>query len=442
MPTAWTTDQVLTLAPDDGSAKSGKGLADVRHWSSLGCNESVVWGECKGSGAKPYQTRIALEGPAFKCTCPSRKFPCKHSLGLFLVFVQNREALTQSEPPGWVADWLKTRGERAQKKAERAADAKPPDPEEQARRLAKRESRVEQGVAEISLWLHDLVRHGLAWAQMQPMSFWNNMAARMVDAQAPGLARRVREMALTPASGEGWHSRLLEQLFRLYLLIQAWGKIEKLDEGAREDVRAAIGFTVAKETVIAQPNVSDTWLVMAREIEEEEDGIRTQRIWLWGRQTRRPALVLSFAHRTLSAFDFSLPVGGAIDGTLAFYPSAVPLRALVTNHRDSSAPWPEAAGYGSISSMLEGCADALALNPWLEKIPVLIDFARLYRADGTWTIADCDGKTLPVAVLDMKGWHGLAVSGGRACSIFGEWDGNRLRAKSVIIDGRANQLTE
>ena len=39
----------------------------------------------QGSAASPYQTGIDLSEPAFQCTCPSHKFPCKHGLGLFLL---------------------------------------------------------------------------------------------------------------------------------------------------------------------------------------------------------------------------------------------------------------------------------------------------------------------------------------------------------------------
>ena len=41
------------------------------------------------------------------------------------------------------------------------------------------------------------------------IDFWQNMAARMVDSQAPGLARRVRELGELASSGEGWQSRVL-----------------------------------------------------------------------------------------------------------------------------------------------------------------------------------------------------------------------------------------
>ncbi|WP_345024954.1 SWIM zinc finger family protein, partial [Nonomuraea roseoviolacea] len=46
----------------------------------------VLFGECEGSGATPYQTCVDLDGPAYRCGCPSRKAPCKHALGLLLVW--------------------------------------------------------------------------------------------------------------------------------------------------------------------------------------------------------------------------------------------------------------------------------------------------------------------------------------------------------------------
>ncbi|HYE72970.1 MAG TPA: SWIM zinc finger family protein, partial [Blastocatellia bacterium] len=51
-----TSEQIIALAPDASSAKAGQGLANARHWVTLGCNDQFVWGECQGSGKTPYQT--------------------------------------------------------------------------------------------------------------------------------------------------------------------------------------------------------------------------------------------------------------------------------------------------------------------------------------------------------------------------------------------------
>ncbi|MBW5486798.1 SWIM zinc finger family protein, partial [Streptomyces bambusae] len=83
----WTAEQVLALAPDDASRKAGGRLGGAGPWSQTGGSASgSVWGLCKGSGSKPYRTVVDLTGPAYKCSCPSRKFPCKHALGLLLLW--------------------------------------------------------------------------------------------------------------------------------------------------------------------------------------------------------------------------------------------------------------------------------------------------------------------------------------------------------------------
>src|SRR4029450_7437308 len=96
----YSPEQIIALAPDAASAKAGRSLATASKWRNVGQDERALWGECQGSGAKPYQTVIDLSDPAFKCSCPSRKFPCKHALGLFLLVANNSE-ISNTAPPAW-----------------------------------------------------------------------------------------------------------------------------------------------------------------------------------------------------------------------------------------------------------------------------------------------------------------------------------------------------
>src|SRR5438876_1189186 len=93
----WTADQVLGLAPDDAAASAGRKLAAPGGWTREGYSERCVWGLVQGSGKTPYQVAIDLQGPAFKCSCPSRKIPCKHVLGLLLRWAQS--GLHEAAPP-------------------------------------------------------------------------------------------------------------------------------------------------------------------------------------------------------------------------------------------------------------------------------------------------------------------------------------------------------
>jgi hypothetical protein len=62
--TTWTAEQVLALAPDTASVKAGRRLARVGQWFQLGSARRVLWGECRGNSAQPYQTQIELNEPA------------------------------------------------------------------------------------------------------------------------------------------------------------------------------------------------------------------------------------------------------------------------------------------------------------------------------------------------------------------------------------------
>jgi len=191
-----TEDQILTLAPDEASKKAGRDLANPAKWISKGANELALWGEAQGSGSKPYQTQVDLTTTAFKCSCPSRKFPCKHGLGLMLFYSRNTAVFNITEPPTWVTEWLSKRAEKEEKKV--TLEEKPVDEAAQVKRQQARNSKVTNGIEELRLWIKDIVRNGILLMPEKSEAWFENMAKRMVDAQAPGLASMVRALA-TPA---------------------------------------------------------------------------------------------------------------------------------------------------------------------------------------------------------------------------------------------------
>lgn len=151
----WTAEQIIALAPDNSSAKSGRGLASASKWQTRGANENAIWGECQGSGKNPYQTSIDLTEPTFKCSCPSRKFPCKHGLGLFLLWANQQNTFNKTQPPAWVSEWLEKREQQKERKAAKEAnkDAEETDPAKlaqrdkaKAKRAGEREAKVADGI--------------------------------------------------------------------------------------------------------------------------------------------------------------------------------------------------------------------------------------------------------------------------------------------------------
>lgn len=291
----WTADQVLALAPDAASRKAGSKLGAAGPWSEAGSSdEGTVWGLCKGSGSKPYQTVIDIAdaaGPAYKCSCPSRKFPCKHALGLLLLWAGGEGAVRPGGAPDWAEQWIEGRRQRTREKqaAGAAAGAGAGDPEAARRRAERRAVRITAGATELEQRLADLLRGGLAGAEQAGYGMWEETAARMVDAQAPGLAARVRELGSIPSSGPGWPVRLLEECALVHLLDRGWLRRERLPDGLASTVRSRIGLPASADGSATR----DRWLVLAQ-YDTADARLTTRRIWLHGTDSGRTALLLSY----------------------------------------------------------------------------------------------------------------------------------------------------
>ncbi|WP_442939212.1 SWIM zinc finger family protein [Nonomuraea sp. SYSU D8015] len=394
----WSRDQVLALAPDASSQKAAQGVAAPGKWTSRGATGTVVYGECKGSGAKPYLACVDLTEPAYRCSCPSRKFPCKHALGLLLMWSADEVPEVEAMPQ-WAAEWQESRAERAAKAAARleaarleAAVAKAAEEDSDPMRPGSegaadaeaapaaagfgqvgsepsgpgqvvagrsggagvgpggraavagagpagaalgggpgaesvRHARVAAGLAELERWLADQVHQGLAGAAGDD---WDGLAKRLIDAQAPGVASMVSRLARVRAEDD-WPGRLLEEYALINLLAVAYRRRADLPAPLAQTVLIRAGFPVTREQVLAGPVVRDQWDVLGRR-DEQQDRLTARRVWLRGRRTGRPALILSFAPQG-QPLDASLVTGTTIDAELTFYPGAAPLRALVaTRH--------------------------------------------------------------------------------------------------------------
>ncbi len=419
--TRWTADQVLALAPDAASRKAGAKLATPAPWSGTGIAGTAVFGLCAGSGSRPYQTAVDTRGPAFRCTCPSRKFPCKHALALLLLWSEGADGpVAAAAEPEWVEEWI---AGRRKKKEEESAGAEvggrgagPADPEAARRRAERRAVRVEGGAAELEQRLTDLLRSGLAGSDRAGYRPWDETAARMVDAQAPGLASRVRELGAVAGTGGDWPSRMLEETALLHLLARGFLGRERLPAPLAETVRARIGFTVDSAELLAGPTVRGQWLVLAQ-YDTADERLTTRRVWLYDEEAGRFALVLSFGAAG-RAPELVLPVGVVMEAEVAYHPSAVPLRAALGPHHSTGSPRGVPRGT-AIGPALDAYGAALADDPWLDAFPVVLSDVVPIPGPDRWQLADgASEDALPIA--GPTPWRLAALSCGQPLTLFAE----------------------
>src|SRR2546430_14834677 len=89
-----------------------------------------------------------------------------------------------------------------------------------------------------------------------------------------------------------------------------------------------------------------------------------------------------------------------------------------------------------VSLALTGFAGALAADPWLERWPLLLSAVAPAQRDGAWVLVDEAGDALPLRA-GSDPWPLLAVSGGAALTVAGEWSAAGLRPLSCWDGERA-----
>ena len=422
---------MLALAPDASSQRAATGLARLSSWSGAGAAGDLVWGLCAGSGKQPYQIVVDLTGPAYKCSCPSRKFPCKHALALLLNWA-NSVVPEQGSPADYAQAWKASRDTRPRGTGAGAA-AKPEaekDGAAAARRSAQRGQRVAAGVAELDTWLRDQVRAGLSGASAAGYRHAEAIAARMVDAQAPGLASTLRRLSAIPATGDGWPGRLLSEYAQLHLLARAHDQLTVLPPEFRAVVRSRVGYTTGREDVLALPAVTDRWQVRAaRDLPDAP--IPTRRIWLRGRGTRRFALLLSFAAGGNFGAnpDAALAPGLELHADMHYYPGQPPVRGVTGARHAQPIASARPAAADDATALLAQWAVALEQDPWLTEWPALLAGTPV-AADEQWHLVDSSGAALPLLGRESL-WPLLAVSGGQPVTVAGEWSPAGLTALTV-----------
>ncbi len=478
----WSVEQVEAVAPSPAAITGAQPLATPGRWFDVGADDRVIWGSFQGSGAEPYDTAVDHVGVGYLCTCPSRMLPCKHALALLLMW--SRDLVPIGVPAAKVEVWIQRRHARAVQEAsawesgdgagvnaeaaERSVDDEATTEEEPAplppsvgERDTARNERVERmfaGLTELDRWLDDRMRTGLADPALARYATWDDLAARLVDAQVGGLANRIRRLAGLVGASATWHDDVLAELGLLHLLSQAGRRLGSLPGPLADAVATTVGWQVRRADVLGGVPDTDRWVVAGRS-DQRENRIEVRRHWLRGTASGRWALVLSFAAYQQS-LNTSLEVGTAVHADLHRYPGPA-LRALVgKRHLDESAaifPGDPVSGPPSGRPPAQSVADAadeiggmLVAEPWLDRVPTSVTAAVVRRGDA-WFVGDDTGALpiLPTAatrgVGDRRNPRAandpltmlLALSGGGLVDMTLEWTPHGVIPLAVHLDQRS-----
>ena len=398
-------DTIQQLAPDQPSLNAAKKLLQPAKWPLRGKAAAVnsIWGQCQGSGSKPYYIMADVVEHGYKCTCPSRKFPCKHVLALMWQFSEGASDFNESEPPEWVHDWLGRKRKATNNSSDEKSAVKKDiinaqeeikkvlSPEEKAKKeaanikraaqnKAKTTASINAGLQEFQQWVDDQLRTGIASFIKHINERCRGIAARLVDAKAAALASRLDEFPakLMALPTDQQPAMVFKELGQLLLLCEAW-----LTNNEDLDAHRAIVTTENREHLLANKqalSVTANWQSIGEKIFTRRDGLISHATWLLNidDENARFALLLDHYPAATGRKDVALRTGSQITGTIAYYPSRSPLRGFLVEqqvHEESdSKAWPTSA-----TELHMAYAQYLSHTPWAEEMPHMLPLGKIMQ---------------------------------------------------------------
>lgn len=434
-----TVEQATALAPNANTLKRAQKLAKPASFKNAGANERAVWAEVKGSGSD-YQSFIDLEGPAYKCSCPVHKYPCKHGLALLLFAAEN--ALPDDNCPEELQSWLNKRDGAKSRKDNNNGEVK--DPQAQAKRIQQREEKVRQGIVELEHFLEDAVRMGLGELSKRKDDTWDKIQRRLIDAQAKGLASRIDWMRQQMRYQAQWTEPVFEALLELHLLLQAYKNQDKLPADFAADIREYIGWNRTKDEVLKTETAVEDWLVLNQGI-RYESGLYIQSIWLQNIKKNNLALIRNFAvPQSRESLSSGYIAGTVIEAKVDYYSTHFPLRALIERKNafeqqavsETTLQSLENKAFSNLEQAIRYARNCQCQNPFLHEIPLFINNLRLVMKNDALALADNTNCLLLLNRDFSQTWALLSLMGTQNACVFLIFDGKTANPWGILQQGQ------
>ncbi|UKS24447.1 SWIM zinc finger family protein [Paenibacillus sp. HWE-109] len=223
-----TESYVDSLALNSSAIKNGKDLVKKNSFPLLCQSEdkSLIFGACKGSGKEPYQCSVDISkeaNPVFRCTCPSRQFPCKHNLGLMYAFTSGKTFVTAPVPQDIV-----DKREKAEKREEKKKES--PDPAAPAVKrktnksaLLKKITAQLEGISIAEKLILQMVQSGIGSLDNKALQTAQEQAKQLGNYYIPGIQTAIRLLLLQfreEEDREAMYGKVIEQLTTLQALLK------------------------------------------------------------------------------------------------------------------------------------------------------------------------------------------------------------------------------
>lgn len=437
----WSIQQILTLTNDTGTHKNGLELSKGAKLSGMGKSSGFIWGECKGSGKTSYQIIIDLSDGAAKCNCPSPKFPCKHSLGLFLHFAANAAAFPDMPPTAWAEKWMEYRLQKDKKSKEvkpKSDKTLQKEAEKKQKEAALKLENIQKIVDNLIDWCHNNIRSGLSLLDNM-YSFGNDQRAWLANAKADGeLSRMIFDLdqIKSDPNDPDWIHRFLFKFGNFYLFLRTYKNIENFDVRLQDELKGLMGVATKKENIQQEYTpFTDDWVIVGNAFETrlDREGLDETRWWFYGVKHQQFSLIHEYKHRNQTEKSRAYgSLGMSLQGDMYFYPAMQPIRGFLSSYSPTHSIYPNI--FLSIHDNLSLYAQYISQNPWQRHFLFRLKEMRLLLEGKTYFLINAENEGIPIHYPSDKIFTLLALTQNTPFDITGEWNGKYLVPCGVWVN--------
>ncbi len=225
------TEQYITsIAPNPAAVKNARKISSTGGFVKLNASsdDTFYMGECTGSGSSNYITSADFADPAkpvYRCSCPSRQFPCKHSLAL-LFEMAAKKPFSPCEIPEDILQKRKKIEAKAEKSQAQSEDKNAPKAAPKVNKAARTKKLKKQleGLDMTQELVNSLLSAGLGAMGGNSVSAYRDLAKQLGDYYLPGPQAYINELVLEMEafredSNVGHYTRAAGILSRLRALL-------------------------------------------------------------------------------------------------------------------------------------------------------------------------------------------------------------------------------
>ena len=195
---------ILSIAPNASAVSNAKKISSGSQFvkRSRSEDDSFYMGECKGSGKSNYIVSVDYieeENPVFRCSCPSRQLPCKHSIALLYEMLNQKEFEVTDIPEDILEKRKKKEAREAKKQETKETGAdKPAKKKSPASKAAakKKINKQLEGLALLRKMVNELLLSGLASMGSISLRSYKDLVKQLGDYYLSGAQTYFTELVI------------------------------------------------------------------------------------------------------------------------------------------------------------------------------------------------------------------------------------------------------